>query len=184
MSHALSDPRLARLRHRGRLLSAVTLFILLALVGGGLGIWLRPAWIEAIVVPRVGISGYPVTLDGLSMTLGFLIAAVPLAVLAYGLNEVRLIFRDFGHGETVTGTLATRLERFGAAVALQALLNPLVSTLLGVVLTLGNPPGQRVLAISLSSHDVVSVLVGMLVIGVGAVMREAARIARENEGFI
>ena len=184
MSHAVRDPRLARLRRRGRLLSMVTLVILVALVGGGLGIWLNPAWIEAAVVPRLGITGYPVTLNGLSRTLGVLISAVPLAILAYGLNEVRLIFRDFGRGETVSQTLARRLERFGAAVALQGLVNPVVATLLGLALTLGNPPGQRVLAISLASHDVVSVLVGLLVIGVGAVMREAARIARENEGFI
>lgn len=184
MSHSVRDPRLARLRRRGRLLSTVTLVILIALVAGGLGIWLNTAWIEAAVVPRVGLTGYPVTLDGLSRTLGILISAVPLAIIAYGLNEVRLIFRDFGEGETVSQTLAQRLERFGAAVALQALVNPVVATLLGLVLTLGNPPGQRVLAISLASHDVVSVLVGLLVIGVGAVMREAARIAQENEGFI
>lgn len=184
MSHAIPDPRLDHLRRRGQLLSAVTLVILVGLVAGGLGIWLNPAWIEAIVAPRVGISGYPVALNGLSWTLGFLISAVPLAILAYGLNEVRLIFRDFGLGETVSETLAGRLERFGAAVALQALINPLVSTLLGLTLTYGNPAGKRVVAISLSSHDVISVLVGLLVIGVGTVMREAARIARENEGFI
>lgn len=184
MSHGASDPRLARLKRRGRLLSTATLVILVALVAGGLGIWLNPDWIAASVVPRLAIAGYPVVLNGVSRTLGALISAVPLAILAYGLNQVRLIFRDFGRGETVSLTLARRLERFGGAVALQALVNPVVATLLGLTLTLGNPAGQRVLAISLASHDVVSVLVGLLVIGVGAVMREAARIARENEGFI
>ncbi|MFG1401570.1 DUF2975 domain-containing protein [Xanthobacter sediminis] len=184
MSRSVPDPRLARLRRRGRLLSTVTLVILVVLVIGSLGIWLNPAWIEAAVAPRVGISGYPMALTGLSRTLGCLISAVPLAILAYGLNQVRLIFRDFGQGQTVSETLAWRLERFGAAVALQALINPLVSTLLGLTLTYGNPAGKRIIALSLSSHDVISVLVGLLVIGVGAVMREAARIARENEGFI
>lgn len=179
-----ADPRLARLVRLGRGLSFATLVLIVLLLAGGLGLWLNPQWIEGAVVPRIGIAGRKVSLDAFSQTLGLAISAVPLAVLVFGLYQVRLIFKDFGEGRMISETLARRLELFGGAVALQALLNPLVGAALSVALTMGNPPGERLVAVSLSSHDAVSVVVGLLVIGVGAVMREAARMAEENAGFV
>jgi len=179
-----SDPRLHRVVRLGRALSVATLVIVVLLVASGLGIWLSPALVERVVVPRVGLAGHAVMLDGASLSAGLVISAVPLAILAYGLLQVRQIFRDFGRGEIISPLLAQRLERFGAAVALQGLISPLVGAMLSIALTLGNPPGSRAIALSLSSHDLVGVIVGLLVIGIGAVMREAARIAEENAGFV
>lgn len=178
------DPRLRRVVRLGRALSVATLVILLLLVGSGLGLWLSPALVERIVVPQVGLAGHAVALDGASLCAGLVISAIPLGILAYGLLQVRQIFRDFGRGEIISPLLARRLEAFGAAVTLQGLISPLVGAALSIALTLGNPPGARAIALSISSHDVVAVIVGLLVIGIGAVMREAARIAEENASFI
>ncbi|MFG1278135.1 DUF2975 domain-containing protein [Xanthobacter autotrophicus] len=184
MSPPPLDPRLDRVVRLGRALSLATLVVVVLLVTSGLGIWLRPALVEQMVVPRLGLAGHQVALDGASLCAGLVISAVPLGILAYGLLQVRQIFRDFGRGELISQMLAHRLERFGAAVAVQGLISPFTSAALSVALTLGNPPGERALAVSLSSHDVVAVIVGLLIIGVGAVMREAARIAEENASFV
>lgn len=178
------DPRLRRIVRLGRVLSVATLVIVLLLVASGLGIWLSPTLVGQIIVPRIGLVGHAVVLDGASLCAGLVISAVPLGILAYGLLQVRQIFRDFGRGEIISPMLALRLERFGAAVALQGLISPLVGAALSIALTLGNRPGGRAIALSVSSHDVVAVIVGLLVIGIGAVMREAARIAEENAGFV
>lgn len=178
------DPRLARLARRGRLFSLATLAVLALLVAGGLGLWLRPEWVVATVVPRIGVAGYPITLGTTERAIGCAISAVPLAILGYGLFQVHLIFRDFGRGEIISEALSRRLERFGGAVMLQALLSPLAAAALSVTLTVGNPEGERLLAVTFSSYDVVAILVGLLLIGIGTVLREAARIARENAGFI
>lgn len=180
----LRDPRLARLERLGRTLAFATGLVVVLLVAIGLGLWLKASWVENVIVPRVGLAHAPVAVTPLVQMLGLLITAVPLAILAYGLLEVRRIFCDFADGELITPALAPRLERFGAAVTLQALLNPVAGALLSVLLTLGNPPGQRMLALSLPSHDVVSVLVGLLIIAIGSVMREAARIAEEHASFV
>ena len=184
MSPSPLDPRLGRVVRLGRTLSVATLVILLLLVASGLGIWLSPGLVERVIVPRVGLVGHPVALDGASLSAGLAISAIPLGILAYGLLQVRQIFRDFGRGELISALLAVRLERFGAAVALQGLIAPFIGVALSIALTLGNPPGARAIAVSISSHDVVAVIVGLLVIGVGAVMREAARIAEENASFV
>lgn len=184
MSSPPLDPRLRRVVRLGRALSVATLVVLLLLVAAGLGIWLSPGLAERVIVPRIGLAGHPVALDGASLSAGLAISAIPLGILAYGLLQVRQIFRDFGRGEIISALLAIRLERFGAAVALQGLIAPFMGAALSVALTLNNPPGARAIAISISSHDVVAVIVGLLVIGVGAVMREAARIAEENASFV
>lgn len=184
MSDVLRDRRLARLARSSRVLADATAILLVLLVAGGLGIWLKADWVKAIVAPRIGLDASAVTLGGAAQLGGLALTAVPLLILAYGLFQVRLVFLDFAAGNVISRTIARRLELFGGAVALQAALNPFIGAALSVVVTLGNPPGRRMLAISLSSHDVVSFLVGLLLIAIGWVMHEAARIADENAGFI
>lgn len=179
-----ADPRLDRLRRLSRALAAATTIVMALLVLLSLGLWLNPSWVEATVAPRVGLSWADLTITPQAQLAGALITAVPLLVLVFGLDQVRRIFLGFAEGELISRALARRLEVFGAAVALQALLNPLAGALISIALTLANPPGRRMIALSLSSHDVVSVLVGVLIIAIGWVMREAARIAEEHAGFV
>ena len=55
---------------------------------------------------------------------------------------------------------------------------------MSVVLTLGNPPGQRQLVIGLSWDDYLAVLLAVVLIAIATVMAEAVRVAEENEGFV
>ena len=66
----------------------------------------------------------------------------------------------------------------------QAPLAPLISVALTVALTLGNPPGERMLAITFSIHDYFALIVGGVLFAAATIMREAARIAEENAGFV
>ena len=50
--------------------------------------------------------------------------------------------------------------------------------------SLANPPGERVLTISLEGADLGQVLAGGLMVVIGWAMREAAVVAEENRGFI
>jgi hypothetical protein len=79
---------------------------------------------------------------------------------------------------------ARHLQMFGASVLAQAPLGPLVSVALTVALTLGNPPGERMLAIAFSINDYFALIVGGVLFAAASVMRAAARIAEENAGFV
>ena len=65
-----------------------------------------------------------------------------------------------------------------------ALLAPVMRSVMSVVFTLSNPPGQRMLALSLSWSDYLAVLLAVVLIAIATVMAEAVRVAEENEGFV
>ena len=67
-----------------------------------------------------------------------------------------------------------------AALALDIVSRPLQVALA----SLANPPGDRVLAVSLAGADLGQVLAGGLMIVIGLTLRDAARIAEENRGFV
>jgi hypothetical protein len=97
---------------------------------------------------------------------------------------VRALFQNFAEGRAFSSDAARHLHRFGIAVLAQAALGPLSATALALALSLANPPGQRLVVLSVSSNDYFALVVGGVLMAMGAVMREAARLAEENAGFI
>lgn len=71
----------------------------------------------------------------------------------------------------------------GAALLL-ALLLPLTRGLMTVALSLGNPPGQRSLAIGIQWDDCLHILFGAVLLTIARVMAEAQRLADDNAGFV
>jgi hypothetical protein len=67
---------------------------------------------------------------------------------------------------------------------LYAALSPLFRAVIGVIVTLGNESGQRVLAIGIGSQDVIVALIAALLIVLGHVMAEAALIADDNRQIV
>ena len=104
--------------------------------------------------------------------------------MVWGLWHVRALFRDFADGRVFTGSAAHHLQRFGVSVLAQGPLGPLTATALGLALSLGNPPGQRYLVLTLSINDYFALIIGGVLVAVAAVMREASRLADENASFV
>ena len=77
-----------------------------------------------------------------------------------------------------------RMRRIGLCILVLALLRPLTSTMLGLILTSANPPGQRILALSIGIDDYMIAALGGLVLAIGHVMTEATRIADENRQIV
>ena len=51
-------------------------------------------------------------------------------------------------------------------------------------MTVGNPPGERMMTIAFSINDYFALIVGGVLFAAATVMREAARIAEENASFV
>jgi hypothetical protein len=109
---------------------------------------------------------------------------VPVGVMICGLWHVRALFRNFADGRVFSDSAAHHLQRFGASVRAQGPLGPLTANALALTLSLGNPPGQRLLVVSLSINDYFAVIVGGVLVAAAAVMREAGRLADENASFV
>jgi hypothetical protein len=187
LSSALNRPdptSAARLTRLSRTMEWVTVVGMALIVVGTSAAAIVPAWSRNLLLARLGETGARLPLEPSHQAIAALIFAVPVGVMIWGLWHVRALFRDFSHGRVFTGTAARHLQLFGISVLVQGLLGPLVAAALGVALSLGNPPGQRFLVLTLSSNDYFAVIVGGVLVAVAAVMREAARIADENASFV
>lgn len=171
----------------GRLSAAMCVVVALggALAEIGLAwVWLTPSRIEAFVLPRLALHGVPVALDAVTRSVAFAASMIPMVVLLYLLHQVYGLFDSFRVGDLFTAAAPVRLRRIGCSVVALAVLSPLTSTLLGLILTWANPSGERILAISLGIDDYMIAALGGLVIAIGHVMAEAARIADDNRQIV
>lgn len=159
-------------------------------VGGALAeitlawVWLTPSWVEAYVVPHLGLQRVPVALDLPTRAMAFAASMIPMAVLLYLLHQAYGLFDAFRIGNVFTAHAPVRLRRIGASIVALAFLRPITSMFLGLILTWSNPPGQRILALSLSIDDYMTAVLGGLVLAIGHVMTEAARIADDNRQIV
>lgn len=145
--------------------------------------WLSPENVRALGPQMAGVAG-GIAVDDRARALGAAVSLLPVAVGLYALWQLWRLFAEYGAGRVFGREAQARLKRFAWALLAAALLAPLVRAVMSVVLTLGNPPGQRQLVIGLSWDDYLAVLLAAVLIAIATVMAEAVRVAEENEGFV
>uniref|UniRef100_UPI003785082A DUF2975 domain-containing protein n=1 Tax=Aquabacterium sp. TaxID=1872578 RepID=UPI003785082A len=146
--------------------------------------WLSPDWVRSAGPSIAGIGDHPTVIDERALLLGALSSLPGVLLGLAALWQLWQLFGEYGAGR-VFGRLAQRhLRGFAWCMLASALLSPLLRAAVGVALTLGNPPGQRLLAFSLSWNDYVGILCGAVLLAVAVVMSEAVRLAEENDSFV
>lgn len=148
-------------------------------------LWAVPEWAEYVARSLSALSpSTPVVLTaGAKLAAGGL-STLHLAVLTYALFAIAGIFRMFAAGDWLSPEISARLHRFGLALLLFGASTPLVRTLLTLIITFQNPPGQRMLAVGLSGNDFVIALIGVLMVMLGYALKEAAAIAEDNRQIV
>lgn len=187
MNHALpslpnTSPALAAVRRIAWWVRALTLLAGVVLMSLPLAFWLEPAtFAQALsAMPKPGVATLTPT-----TRLYAVVALLPLMAMAlFGLQQLWKLFGGYAHGEVFTEIAAMRLRRIGIVLMLVCLVKPLTGTVMSVILSWHNPPGQRTLTLGLSSDDYVSLLSGAVLLAIALVMREAARLAQENAEFV
>ena len=143
------------------------------------------SWTRNLLLRKLGEIGARLPLDAGNQALAAIIIAVPVAVLVWGLLNVRALFGEFARGRVFTAAAATHLQRFGIAVLAQGPARsadgdrPRAGAVARAIRRV-----SVLLVLTFSSNDYVSVIVGGVLIAVAAVMREATRLADENASFV
>lgn len=119
----------------------------------------------------------------LTRFLAFLTDLIPLAAVTYGLLKLRGLFRLYERGLIFTQLNVNCFRSLGRALIVWVLCDVLRRTLLGLVLTMNNPPGKRMLVLGLDSGDFTGVFVGIVVLIISWVMDEARKI-QEDQALI
>lgn len=174
-------PRIERLaRWLWRL--TTTLLVLLPLLVVGWLIWgyAHPDWLGR------SFPGLPAgtTLTGPKSMAVVLIGAIGFGPVLYALTQMRDLFARYRRAEIFSPACGQAIRRTGVALMVLALWQTIALPLQIGILTMDNAPGGKLLAVHLSSETLWLVLAGGLLLTIGWVMAEAARVAEENAGFI
>lgn len=178
------DDNQAGLRWLCRLVRAGALLGAVAAVTVPPGLWADPGLAGAVGATMGGLGCEHLTVDTRARWLG---AAVSLVPATLGLAFFGLLWRLFGEyaaGRALTAPAQRHLQRLAGVLLAMALVQPLLRAAYSVVLTMGNPPGQRHLVVSLSSDDYIGTIVGLALLAIATVMRQAVAAADENRGFV
>ena len=171
--------RLARLARWVRLMCVVAAG---TLVLGPLQFWAQPERVAAMARREWQLE--TLQLDLAARLGGFAACMLPAGLGLWALWQVWQLFGCYGRGELLSLAPARHLHRLGLALVLLAGAQPLADTLVRLALTLGNPVGQRLLALGFSNVHFSYLLFGLVMLALSVVMREAARVADDNAGFV
>lgn len=187
MTHIVAQRPPVRNDRHSRLaawMSAITVGGAVFAVAATFWVWTDKQLVEGLLAPHIGLAGKPIAVTPAVQLTGLALSAPPLALLIYLLMQARAVFRGFADGLRFTDLVAGRVARIGWILIAKGCLMPLWRAAAGVVLTLGNDQGQRFLVLGIGMDDVLSAIVGALLVAIGWTLREAARIAEENASFV
>ncbi|MFH1112790.1 MAG: DUF2975 domain-containing protein [Pseudomonadota bacterium] len=119
-------------------------------------------------------------LNGQTRFLAFTVGLIPLAVTLYGLQKLRELFTLYEVGSIFTEGNVKCLRSLGRILIVWVGCSFVRWSLLSIVLTLENPPGQRMLVVGLNGEDFIGVFVGVVVLAISRVMDEARKIEEDQ----
>jgi hypothetical protein len=147
-------------------------------------LWLVPDWAPLVARGVANLQTEPITLTPMVRWIGLACSTLYFSVLVRGLWVARSLFKRLADGMVFEPETGVLLRRFGIALVVYAALTPFVGTLMAWLVTMLNPPGERLLRFAISDHEIVLAIVGTLILTTGSVMADAARMAEESRQII
>lgn len=176
-----------RLRPLANVVRAMSLIGVLSLVA-------LLVWVAAAPLAELQEASWPVTTELRALLKAEFTNATRWRLLAVSAAHVTWaaavlwqlwrLFDHYRHGDVFGAQAMTHARRLGWSTVGLAVAQPLLGALMSVAISWGNPPGKRMLQLSLSSNDYALLLLALVLVVLGRVMTEAARVADENSGFI
>ncbi|AFM24101.1 DUF2975 domain-containing protein [Desulfomonile tiedjei] len=122
-------------------------------------------------------------LSGLTRLLAFSADLIPLAATIYGLLRLRDLFGLYENGLIFTERNVHCFRSLGRTLLVWVGCDIVRYSILSVVLTLENPPGQRLLVVGINSGELAGVFTAIVVLIISWVMEEARKL-REDQQLI
>ena len=120
-----------------------------------------------------------------STTVALMAFGLPNTLLAlFGLFQAWRLFGAYGRGHVFGAVAVRHIRAIAWTLIATTLWRTLSGTLIVLLTTWHNPPGQRQLWIGISWDDYLGALFGGLLIAMAWAMAEAGRIEQDNAGFV
>ncbi|MCC5517242.1 MULTISPECIES: DUF2975 domain-containing protein [Vibrio] len=127
------------------------------------------------------------TMLPLSMTTRTVAAFTSLAmssILMYALMVLIRLFRNYERGEIFSLENAMSYQKLGYSLFYWVLGSVIYSSLMSVILSFNNPPGERILGISFVGMDFLTLILGIIILIISWVMKEGYILADEHSQTI
>lgn len=111
---------------------------------------------------------------------GFLLSLFVVGVGVWGLSSLATLFARFRRGDIFDVRAAVLLRRFALSVLVLPLAGLITEGLTTAWLSRDAAPGEGMVALSLSSHDLFLCVIGVLLLTIAWILRDAAAINEEN----
>ncbi len=154
------------------------------LLVGGWSFYLVAQPAEAIAVMQRGIPGIINLPSDAMLMLAGLVMLLPVTVFIYALWRAHSLFGLIGTGHFLSTTSQGLMVHLGRLAIILAILGIVAHTLVVLIMTSANPPGQKILLIEFDSSSISSIIVAILLFTFALLMKETAAIAEENKSFI
>ncbi len=143
---------------------------------------LNRAELEAVL--SANIPGPITSPPGWAVAAAALLLAVPAAIFVVSMWQVRRLFRLLKDRNFTELGFGATLRRLGWLAVLGGLSGFVVRTLIPLLMTVANPPGQKILIIEFNSGQVASLIMGLLFFMFTHVFADVARIDEDNKSII
>lgn len=112
------------------------------------------------------------------------IATLPAIAASLALLALGRAYQTIGTGLLFDENVTRSLKRFSLGVLVASVLGMLTPTSMGLILSIGAPPGQGRLVIQLSSTNVIGLVLALGIWTFARLLAEARRVKQENEEFV
>lgn len=112
------------------------------------------------------------------------LSIIPLSVSLLALYNLQRLFALYAKGKFFERENVRCFRNMGWALVVVVPLDILFNSALSVLLSLDQPAGERMLAVSLSSDDLGIAIIGAVIIIVSWVMAEAADLSQDNAQIV
>ncbi len=121
------------------------------------------------------------TLSAGEKTVGCLVSAIPTLIEMFILYCLIKLFRLYENGEIFSLNHVKYLRNIGFAFLIGQLIEPFYQFIMGLVLTLNNPPHHRYAAITMDQTNIGILLTGLLFILISWIMAEGYKLSEEQQ---
>lgn len=120
-------------------------------------------------------------LSSLERLMGFGLSAIPMTIELYIIYSLIKLFKLYELGEIFSIKNVRYIRNIGYALLIGQLINPFYEALMGIVLTLHNPPGHRYAMISFHQTNIGIIFTGLLVILISWIMAEGYKLREDQQ---
>jgi len=120
------------------------------------------------------------TLPYSSLALAFCVSLIPVSVAMFGMVTLTKLFKLYENAIVFAAENVKYVRRLGYILIYWVIASAIFTTLISIVISFANPPGQRMMVAEFQISDLSTLLIGAIVILISWIMEEGRKLEDET----